>query len=129
MESLIVKFDQEKFEEFLSSSFASKTMRHHRKVSSGTRSRISLEISPEVARTPANSASNATSNEVLKTSRVAYVIHVNVSEETHRANASVHDQSNSEDQSRHHTSFQTLQFQVAEGSQQLLRLKQNTQHQ
>ena len=55
------------------------------------------------------------SNEVLKTSRAAYTARVNVSQETHRGNASAHDQSDGEDQSHHHSSLQTLQFQVAKG--------------
>ena len=58
MESLFVEFDQEKFEKFHSSgSASSKTMRQYRRVSLWTRSRISLEISPEVARTSTHSAS------------------------------------------------------------------------
>ena len=67
VESLVMKFDQGKFEEFLfSSSTSPKAMRQYRKVSSETRSRISLEINPKVARTTAHSASGATSEEVLK---------------------------------------------------------------
>ena len=50
LESLIVEFDQEKFEEFLFSGSASpKEMQQYRKVSSKTCSRISSEITPEVA--------------------------------------------------------------------------------
>ena len=38
-----------------------------------------------MARTSAHSASNATSNEVLKTSRAAHAARINVSQETHKA--------------------------------------------
>ena len=48
-------------------------MWQYRKVSLETRSRISLEITPKVARTTAHSASGATSKEVMKTSRAARV--------------------------------------------------------
>ena len=97
VEFLIVEFDQGKFEEFLSSGFVSpKTMWQYRKVYSRTRSRISSEISPKVARTYAHSASSATSNEILNTSRAAYAVHANVSQETRRANASALDQNDGE---------------------------------
>ena len=93
VESLAVKFDQEKFEEFLFSGSASpKTMWYYRKVSSGTRSRISLEITSEVVCTTAHNAKGVTSEEVLKTSRAAHVARVNVSQETFRAKAVAHDQ-------------------------------------
>ena len=47
VESLIVEFDQEKFEEFISSGSANpKAMRQYRTVSSETRSRISSKITP-----------------------------------------------------------------------------------
>jgi len=73
VESLVVKFDQGKFEEFLSLGSASpKIMRHYHKVSSETRSRISSEVSPKVACTFAYSTSGATSNEVLKISRATH---------------------------------------------------------
>ena len=79
VEPLVVEFDQEKFKEFLSSGSASlKARRQYRKVSSETRSRISSEISPKVARTTAHNASGATSEEVLKISRVAHAARVNV---------------------------------------------------
>ena len=92
VESLVVEFDQGKFEEFLSSSSASpKTMRQYRKVSYGTHSRRSLKISPKVARTSAHSASSTTYDEILKTSRAAHIACINVSQETGRANASAHD--------------------------------------
>ena len=69
VESLVIEFDQEKFEEFLSSgSTNSKAMRQYRKVSSETRSRISSKITPEMARTTAHHAKGATSKEVLKIS-------------------------------------------------------------
>ena len=62
VESLVIEFNQEKFEEFLSSDSASpKAMRQYHKVSSETQSRISSKITPRVARTTAHSASGATS--------------------------------------------------------------------
>ena len=57
VEPRVVEFDQGKFEEFLSlGSASSNTMRQYRKVSSGTRFRISSKISLKVARTSAHSA-------------------------------------------------------------------------
>jgi len=80
IESLVVEFDQGKFKKFLSSGSAiPKAMRQYRKVSSETRSRISLEITSKVARSTAHSASGATSEEVLKTSHVVHAARVNVS--------------------------------------------------
>ena len=92
-------------------------MRQYRKVSSETRTRISSEITPKVARTTAHSASGATSKVVLKTSRIAHAACDNVSQETRRVKASIHYQSDGEDQFRRPSSFQTLQFQVIGGSQ------------
>jgi len=118
MESLVIEFNQEKFKEFLSSSSASpKAMWLYLKISSETRSRISSEISPKVARTTAHNASCAASNEVLKTSCATHTARINVSQETRGANASVHDHNDDEDQSRHHSPLQTLQIQLAESSQ------------
>ena len=83
VESLVVKFYQEKFEEFLSSGSPSpKAMRQYHKVSSETHSRISSEITPKVARTTAQSASGATSEEVLKISCTTHAARVNLSQET-----------------------------------------------
>ena len=57
VESFVIEFHQEKFEEFLSSGSASpKATRQYRKVSFETRSRIPSEISPKVARIAAHSA-------------------------------------------------------------------------
>ena len=129
IESLVTEFDQEKFEKFLSLGFASpKAMRHYHKVSSETRSRISSEITPRGARATAHSASGVTSNEVLKTSHAARATRVNIPQGTRMANALAHDQSDSEDQSRHCSPLRTLQFKVAESSQQPLRLNQNAEH-
>ena len=81
VESLIVEFDQGKFEKFLSSGSACpKVMQQYRKVSSETWSRISLEITPEVAHTTACNTKCATSEEVLKICRIAHTAHVNVSQ-------------------------------------------------
>ena len=48
IESLVVEFDQAKYEEFLSSSSESPKARQYRKVSSGTLSRIPSEIPSDV---------------------------------------------------------------------------------
>jgi len=110
LESLIVEFDQEKFEKFLFSSSASpKEMQQYRKVSSKTCSRIFSEITHEVARTIAHSTKGVTSEEVLKTSRAAHAARVNVSQETCRAKASAHNQRDCEDQLCR-PPLQTLQF-------------------
>jgi len=102
VESLIIKFDQEKFEEFLSLGFASpKIMQQYCKVSSKTRPRISSEITPRVARTTAHSTNGATSEEVLITSCAVHAARVNIPQGTRRANALARDQSSGEDQSRH----------------------------
>jgi len=102
VEPLIAEFDQEKFEEFLSSGSASpKAMRQYCKVSSETRFRISLEITPQMARITAHNAKGATSEEVLKTSHVAHAARVNVTQEIRRAKAMAHDQRDGEDQFRH----------------------------
>jgi len=62
IEFLVVEFDQEKFEEFLSSgSTSSKVMQQYRKVSSESRSQISSKITLEVARTTAHNTKGATS--------------------------------------------------------------------
>jgi len=118
VEFLIVEFDQEKFGEFLSSGSARpKAMRQYRKVSYETCSRISSEITPEVARTTARNARGATSQEVLKTSRAAHAARINISQETGKAKVVVHDQRDNEGQFRHPPPFQNIQFQVAGGSQ------------
>jgi len=83
VESLVVEIDHGKFEEFLSSGFTCpKVMKQYRKVSSETRSQISSEITPEVARTTARNIKVATSEEVMKISRAAHAARVNVSQET-----------------------------------------------
>ena len=87
VKSLVIKFYQEKFEKFLSSGSASpKVVRQYCKVSFVTCSRISLEISPKVARYTAHSTSGATSNDVLKISRATHAACLNISQETHGAN-------------------------------------------
>ena len=69
---------------------------------------ISSEITPKVARATAHNASGATSEEVLKTSRIAHAARVNVPQEARRASASTHDQSDGEDQFHHPSPLQTL---------------------
>jgi len=54
-------------------------MWQYRKVSSETRSRISSEITLEVACTTPYNAKGATSEEILKASRAAHATRVNVS--------------------------------------------------
>jgi len=116
VESFVVEFDQEKFEEFLSSGSASlKAMRQYHTASSKTRSRISLEITPGVAHPIACSAKGAASEEILKTSRAAHATRVNVFQETLGTKAMSHGQRDSEDQFCR-PSVQTLQFQVDGGS-------------
>jgi len=88
------------------------------KVSSEARSQISSEITPKVARTTAHNASSATFEEVRKTSRIAHAARASISQETHRASASAHDQNDGEDQFCRLSPLQTLQFKVAEGSLQ-----------
>jgi len=109
VESLVIEFNQEKFEKFLFSDSASpKAMRQYRKVSSETRSQISSEVTSKVVRTIAHNTSGATSEEVPKTSRAALAAHVKVSQATHRASASAHDQSDGEDQFHRPSRLQTL---------------------
>jgi len=104
VKSLVIEYDQRKFKELLSLGSANpRIMRQYRKVSSETHSRISSEISLKVARTSAHSTNGATSSEVLKTSCATHVVCVNVSQETRMTNVSVHDHSDGEDQSRHHS--------------------------
>ena len=80
VESLVVKFDQGKFEEFLSSGSARpKAMRQYRIVTSETRSWISSEITPGVLCPITYNAEGATSEEVLKTSHATHAARVNVS--------------------------------------------------
>ena len=67
-------------------------MWQYRKVSSETCSRISLEITPEVACTTAHNAKGTTSEKVLKISHSAHAARVNVSQETRMAKALAHDQ-------------------------------------
>ena len=83
-------------------------MRQYRKVSSETCSRISSKFTPRVARPIAYSAKGAISEEVLKTSRAVHTARANVSQETRRAKASAHDQSDGENQFRRLFPLQTL---------------------
>ena len=71
VESLVVEFDQAKYEEFLSSGSKSPRARQYRKVSSGTYSQIPLEIPSDVTGTK-----SAVANRVTCKARV------NVSHET-----------------------------------------------
>ena len=102
-------------------------MRQYRKLSSETHSRISSEITPKVPRITAHSASGATLEEVLKTSRAAHAARVNASQETRKAKVSARDQSDGEDQYHRPSPLQTQQFQVVGNSQQPLRLNRNAE--
>ena len=71
VESLIVEFDQAKYEEFLSSDSKSPRARQYRKVSSGTHSQVPLEVSSD-----ATGARSTMANRITRKARV------NVSHET-----------------------------------------------
>ena len=76
VESLVVKFDQAKYEEFLYSCSKSHRMaRQYRRVSSKIRSQVSSETSPKMA----------CANRVIS-GRVTCVARINVSHETREAN-------------------------------------------
>jgi len=72
-------------------------MRQYRKISSETHSRISSEITYEVAHTTVYNTNGATSEELLKTSRTVHAARVNVSQENRRAKALTRDQGDGED--------------------------------
>ena len=75
VESLVVEFDQAKYEEFLSSDSKSPRARQYLKVSSGTRSHVRSEI-----------PSDATGKKDVVANRIIRNAHVNVSHETHVVN-------------------------------------------
>ena len=75
VESLVVKFDQTKYEEFLSSGFKSLRARQYRKVSSEIHSRVSSETSPNMA-----------CSESILAGCITRKGRVNISHETHEAN-------------------------------------------
>ena len=75
IESLIVEFEQEKYEEFLSSGSKSPRARQYRKVSSGTRSPVHSEI-----------PSDATGKKDVVANRIIRNARVNVSHETREVN-------------------------------------------
>ena len=74
VESLVVKVDQTKYEEFLSSGSKSPKARQYRKASSEIRSRISSEASP-----------NMVCAESIMAGRTTHNARVNVSHETREA--------------------------------------------
>ena len=86
VESLVVKFDQEKFEQLLSSGSISP------KVSSKTRSQVSSETFHREAHELFNKASGSISVEILTTSRGANMACGNVSQETRKASVLYHGQ-------------------------------------
>ena len=71
VESLVVEFDQAKYEEFLSFGSKSPRARQYRKVSSGTRSQVRSEIPSDV-----------TDKKSAMANRITRNTHVNVSPET-----------------------------------------------
>ena len=75
VESLIVKFDQAKYEEFLSSSSKSPRAQQYRKVSSGTHSQVRSEIPSDTT-----DKKSAMANHITRNTRV------NVSHETREVN-------------------------------------------
>jgi len=102
VESLVVEFDQAKYEEFLSSgSKSSRVARQYRRVSSVISSQGPLETSPKIP-----CANRAISGHVTRMARI------NVSHETHEANI-VEGQSC-------HTPYLS-QLQVTGGPQQLVK--------
>jgi len=73
IESLVVEFDQAKYEEYLSFGSKSPRTRQYRKVSSGTRSQVRSEI-----------PSDATGKKSAMANRITRNARVNVSHETHK---------------------------------------------
>jgi len=105
VESLVVKFNQEKFELLSSGSISSKAMRKYCKVSSETRSLASSEasqrkISSEVNCTLFNKANSSNSHEVHATSFGANTVHDEVSQETRKTCVFAQGQHHDRDQSR-----------------------------
>jgi len=117
VESLIIEFDQEKFEEFLSSGSVSP------KVSSETRSQLSSETSQREAHMLFDRASGSTSLEDLTTSRGANMACDNVSQEICKASVLAHSQHSGGRQSHRQTPPEAQQTQCARSSQQHLQAK------
>ena len=110
VESLVVEFDQEKFEQLLSSGSISP------KVSSKTRSQVSSETSYGEADTHFDKASGSTYLEGLTTTHEANMA-CDISQETRKANVLDHGQHSGGSQYRRQTPPKALQTQFAEGSQ------------
>jgi len=96
-DSLVVEFDQEKFEQPLSSGSISP------KVSRETRSQVFSETFQREAHTLFDKASSSISLEVLTTSRGANMACDNVSQETRKASILAHSQHSGGGQSSHQT--------------------------
>jgi len=107
VESLVVEFDQTKYEEFLSSGSKSPRARQYRKVSSGTRSQVPLEVS-----------SDTTGARSIMANRITSKPCVNVSHETCEVNVI-------DGQPTHARPLP--QFQVTRGSQQPVRRNRNAE--
>ena len=104
VESLVVEFDQAKYEEFLSSGSKSPRARRYRKVSSGTRSQVRSEI-----------LSDATGKKSAMANRITRNARANVSYETREVStADIH-------------ARPLPQLQVTEGSQQPVRCNRNAE--
>jgi len=107
IESLIVEFDQAKYEEFLSSGSKSPRARQYRKVSSGTCSPVHSEIPSDMT-----NKKNAMANHITRNT------HVNVSHETREVSVA-------DIQPVH--AHPLPQFQVTGGSQQPVRRNRNAE--
>jgi len=107
VESLIVEFNQAKYEEFLSSSSKNPKARLYCKVSSGIRSRVLLETS-----------SNAIAVKSAMAGRITREAHVNVSLKTREASVV---------ESRFGHALPLPQLQVTRGSQQPIKRNRNAE--
>jgi len=107
VKSLIVEFDQAKYEDFLSSSSKSPRARQYSKVSLGTRSQVHSEIPSDLTNKKSVMANHITRN-----------THINVSHETREVSIA-------DIQLVHACSLP--QFQVTGGSQQPIRRDQNAE--
>ena len=111
IESLVMEFNQEKYEEFLSSGSKSPRVAHqYRRVSSEIRSQVSSETSPKMA----------CANSVIP-GRVTSVVRINISNKTCEANFI-------EGQSCHAPTLNIPQLQATKGSQQSVKHNQNAEH-
>ena len=117
IESFVVEFDLEKVEELISSGpISPKLMQQYRKVSSESRSQVSLETSKKKAHTLFDKASGSISLELLTTPRGANMA-CHVSQETRKVNVLAHGQHSGRGQSHRQTPPKAQQTQFARGLQ------------